>query len=219
MNNCGSGVRGQRSGGTTTPQSSGFTLLEVLLALTILAVIATTIYGSFSTTGRNVERAEEVRDGTDMARTLVARLTNDIANACIIGGMSETFFYGRKFETEEKKQRFDSIHLTTLTNWRRPDSKEMELWEVGYFFKERPDGTGRVLMRKEKRELSKDPPPREGGVDYELTDAVQALRLRYYNGAKWTDEWTQGGQPKAVDIVLTLADGRVYATKVNIGHQ
>jgi len=199
-------------------QSRGFTLLEVLLALTILAVIMTSIYSSFATAGRNRERAEEVRDGTDQVRTLIARLTNDIANA-YLGGMSETFFYGKKFETEEEKQRFDSIYLTTLTNWRKPDSKEMELWEVGYFFQEMPDGTGRVLMRKEKREFSKDVPRREGGVDYELTDAVQGLQLRYYNGVTWADEWTQGGLPKAVDIVLTLADGRVYATKVNIGYQ
>ncbi len=200
------------------PHSSGFTLLEVLLALSILAVIATTIYSSFSTAGRNVESAEEVRDGTDRARTLLARLTNDIANAYV--GMSGTFLYGKKVETEEDKLRFDSIYLTTLTNWRKPDSKEMELWEVGYFFQERPDGSGRVLMRKEKRELSSDVPPREGGIDYELTDTVAGLQLRYSSdGAKWTDEWTQGGLPKAVDIVLTLDDGRVYATKVDIGHQ
>jgi len=211
--------KSQKAGyGGRIPHSKGFTLVEVLLALTILAVIMTSIYGSFTTTGRNIERAEEVRDGTDQMRTLITRLTNDIANA-YLGGMSETFLYGKKFETEEKKQRFDSIYLTTLTNWRKPDSKEMELWEVGYFFQERPDGTGRVLMRKEKRELSKDIPRREGGVDYELTDAVQGLQLRYYNGMTWTDEWTQGGLPKAVDIVLSLADGRVYATKVDIRSQ
>jgi len=213
----GSRVKGQGSGGTTTTHSKGFTLLEVLLAMAILAVVMTTIYSSFSTAGRNIERAGEVRDGTDRVRTLIARLTNDIANAYT--GMNGTFFYGKKFETEQEKQRFDSIYLTTLTNWRRPNSREMELWEVGYFFQERPEGGGRVLMRKEKREIPKDGPPREGGFDYELTDTVQALQLRYYNGTKWVDEWTQGGVPKTVDIVLTLLDGRVYATKVDVGHQ
>jgi len=239
MNNCGSGEEqdlgtrrrgdaaigsGRAAMGTsdvlrfTSHVSPGFTLLEVLLALAILAVIMTSIYSSFATAGRNIGSAEEVRDGTDRVRTLMARLTSDIANASLIGGMSETFFYGKKFETEEEKQRFDSIYLTTLTNYRKPDSKEQELWEVGYFFQERPEGKGRVLMRKEKRELSKTSPPREGGVDYELTDAIQALQFRYFNGDKWTEEWVQGGLPKAVDIILTLADGRVYATKVDIGY-
>lgn len=201
------------------PKSRGFTLLEVLLALTILAAIVTTLYSSFSTAGRNIESAEATRDGTDRARTLLARLTNDIANVCVIPGM-ETFLYGQKFEREEDKQRFDSIYLTTLTNWRKPESREMELWEVGYFFQEKADGTGRVLMRKEKRELSKDVPRREGGIDYELTDTLEGLRLRYTaDGSTWLDEWKQGGIPKAVEIILTLANGKVYATKVDVRNQ
>jgi general secretion pathway protein J len=200
------------------PHAKGFTLLEVLLALTILAVIATTIYSSFSTAGRNIESAEAVRDGTDRARTLLSRLTNDIANVYVNKSVGETFLYGSKLERDEDKQRFDSLYLTTLTNWRRPDSKEMDLWEVGYFFQDKPDGKGKVLMRKEKRELSKDVPPRTGGIDYELTDTVEGLRLRYSNGTTWADEW-KSGLPKAVEIILTLADGKVYATQVDIRNQ
>jgi general secretion pathway protein J len=196
--------------------TGGFTLLEVLLALTILAVIASLIYGSFTTAGRNIAAAEEVRDGTDRARTLLARLTNDIANAYVNPGL-ETFLYGQKIERDEDKQRFDSIYLTTLTNWRRPDSREMDLWEVGYFFQEKSDGTGRVLMRKEKRDLSLDVPRREGGVDYAITDAVGGLRFRYTtDGSTWLDDWKQGGLPRAVEVLLTLPDGKVYATQVDI---
>ena len=196
--------------------SRGFTLLEVLLSLAILAVIVTTIYSSFSTAGRNIESAETTRDGTDLARTLISRLTNDIANVYVNGNLSETYFYGSKLERDEDKHRFDSIYLTTLTNWRTPESKEMDLWEVGYFFQDKPDGKGKVLRRKEKREFSKDVPRREGGKDYELTDAVDGLRLRYSNGTTWADEWNKSGLPKAVEIVLTMTDGRVYATEVDI---
>jgi len=228
MSDSGFSVQGPGSGVTSDAetrrhgdrgQSKGFTLLEVLLALTILAMISATIYGSFSTAGRNIESAEATRDGTDRARTLIARLANDITNACVIPGM-ETFLYGQKFEREEDKQRFDSIYLTTLTNWRKADSREMDLWEVGYFFQDKPDGTGRVLMRKEKRELSKDVARREGGTDYELTDAVEGLRLRYTtDGTTWLDEWKQGGLPKAVEVTLTIADGKVYSTAVDIRNQ
>ena len=227
MNNSGSRVQRPGSRGAarcptgTAAYSKGFTLLEVLLALTILAMVATVIYSSFSTASRNIESAEALRDGTDQARTLIARLTNDIANAYVNGNLSETFFYGSKLERDEDKQRFDSIYLTTLTNQRYlsqksdANSKEMDLWEVGYFFQDKPDGKGKVLMRKEKREISKDVPRREGGKDYELTDTVEGLRLRYSNGTTWADEWTSG-LPKAVEIVLTMTDGRVYATEVDI---
>ena len=205
------------------PRTRGFTLLEVLLALAILAVIVTSIYQSFSTAGRSVQQAEEVRDGTDEARTFLARLTNDLANAFVAPGMSETFFYGTKSEDEETKKRYDGVFLTTLTNWRRPGTKEMELWGVGYYFQERPEDNKRVLYRREKRELSKDIPPLEGGVEYELTDKVDGLRLRYSgDGSAWVDEWDtkrMSKPPRAVEIVLTIADGRVYTTKVDIRRQ
>jgi hypothetical protein len=166
-----------------------------------------------------VEQAGEVRDGTDLARTLLARITSDIANAYVNSGITETFLLGRKVEDEEQQKRYDGIYLTTLTNWRQPGSREMELWEVGYYFQERPEGGGRVLFRKEKRELSKDAPPLEDTTDFELTDAVADLRFRYYNGSTWSEEWDarkQGRVPRAVEIILSLDGGRVYMTMAEI---
>ena len=79
------GVRNEGRGkGSALPRlrhSRGFTLLEVLLSMAILVVIMTVIYASFSTAGNNVEQAERVRDDTDIARTLIARLSTDIQNA------------------------------------------------------------------------------------------------------------------------------------------
>jgi hypothetical protein len=109
--------------------------------------------------------------------------------------------------------------MTTLTNWRKPDSKETDLWELGYHFEETADGTGRMLMRREKRELSKDVPLLEGGVDYEISDRVEEFQLRYYNGSRWSDEWDtrkQFGLPKAVELSLVFADGKQYITVVDV---
>lgn len=209
------------------PESGGFTLVEVLLAMAILAVILTVIYASFSTAGRDIEQAEALRDETDLARSLIIRLSSDIANAYI--KQDAIFvFYGKKEEMQDQtarngdKIRHDNITMTTLTNWPKPNSKETELWEVGYFFKEKPEGRGYGLFRREKRELSKDVPPLEGGVEYEITDRVQSLRFRYSeDGAKWTDEgWdrSRNRTPRAVEIVLVLDNGKVYTTRVDIGN-
>lgn len=213
-------------------RSGGFTLLEVLLAMTILAVVMTVIYASFSTAGKNIEQAETVRDETDIARTLISRLSVDIANAYPNGSGNfpsvPTIFYGKKEEVEggveagNRKIRHDSISLTTLTNSRTPDSAEMELWEVGYFFKEKPDGRGYALFRREKRELSKDVPALEGGVEYEITDRVESLQLRYSgDGSTWTDiGWDRSLNrlPKMVEIALSLDTGKVYMTRVDVGN-
>jgi general secretion pathway protein J len=207
------------------PKSKGFTLIEVLLAMAILAVVMTVIYTSFSAAGRDVEQAETIRDETDLARTLISRISDDISNAYVNRNMNYsapiTIFDGKEEEVESggEKIRHDSITLTTLTNWRKPDSKEMELWEVGYFFEEKPDGNGYTLYRREKRELSKDVPALEGGVEYEITDRVKSLQLRYYDGSNWSDAWDKSLSkvPTAVEITLTLDTGKVYVTQVDVG--
>lgn len=211
------------------PHSKGFTLIEVLLAMTILAVILTAVYASFSTAGKNIEHAEASRDETDLARMLISRLSDDIANAYYDASNRNNtsigdhlIFYGKREEVEAKEGSLmrDSLNLTTLTNWRKLGSKETDLWEVGYFFREKPDGTGYVLMRREKRELSKDVPVLEGGDEYELTDQVLSLRFRYYDGSKWVEEWDSRSLlrlPKAVEIALMLASGKVYVTQVDTG--
>ena len=200
--------------------SPGFTLVEVLLAMTILAVIMTAIYTSFSAAGASVEHAEQVRDGNDLGRTLLALMTRDLANAYRRSDRKGTFFHGKKDEVEEEggRVRRDSLALTTLTNWRRPDSKETELWEVGYFFKERPDGDGNVLMRREDRTVG-DEDAVDGAVEYEITDAVRSLQVRYWDGAKWIDDRGSDGMcvdPLPAEITLTLKDGRVFLTRADI---
>ncbi len=203
--------------------SRGFTLLEVLIAIAIMAGIVTVIYSTFFTAGNNVQQAEEIRDTTDLIRTLVSKLSNDIANAYVNTGMNApnaalTVFLGKKVEPPAglQKTRYDELYLTTLTNWRRPGSKETDLWEVGYYFKEKPDGKGRIMMRREKRELSKDVPALEGGIEYELTDRVASLQFRYKSGSTWSDDWSRNDLPHVVEITLLLDNGSVYVTEVPV---
>ncbi len=204
--------------------SRGFTLLEVLIAVAIMAGMVSVIYAAFFTASNNVKQAEEIRDTTDLVRTLMSKLSNDIANAYINSGMSSptaplTVFYGKKVQPSAgiKKSRYDEIYLTTLTNFRTPGTPQTDLQEVAYFFKEKPDGSGNMLMRREKRELSKDVPVLEGGVEYRLTDRVDGLQFRYNNGSTWSDEWNnKTALPKIVEITLLLDDGSTYVTEVDV---
>jgi type II secretion system protein J len=207
----------------TNRQSKGFTLLEVLIAIAIMAAIVTVIYSTFFTASHNVQQAEEIRDTTDLVRTLVSKLSSDIANAYVNTGMNApnatlTIFLGKKVEPPAgvQKTRYDELYLTTLTNWRRPGSKETDLWEVGYYFKEKTEGKGRIMMRREKRELNRDIPALEGGVEYELTDRVESLQFRYRKGSTWSDEWKVTDLPNVVEITLLLDDGSVYIADVPV---
>lgn len=197
----------------------GFTLVEALIATTILSLIVTVIYMSFATTGRNVEQAEAARDMADLARTLTSRIANDITNAYYTNAMPETIFYGASMPGDEDA-RFDSISLTTLSSWRRSNTKETELCEIGYRFVPLAGGHGMKLLRREKRELNRDYPPLEGGSEYLITEHVTGMQLRYYDGAAWTDGWdsrTRNALPKEVEIQLALDDGSSYITRMEVG--
>jgi len=214
-------------GSGATEERNGFTLLEVLIAVAIMAGIVTVLYASFFTSGRNVEQAEIIRDSSDMARTLIQKVSSDITNAYWNPRMNRpaviTVLNGKKEEAQIKDavSRHDSITVTTLTNSRRFGSRETELWEVGYYFKQKADGSGYVMMRREKRELSKDTPAGEGGVEYEITDKVQSFQLRYSPAGAfaWQDEWnttTRGALPQFVEVVFSLDSGMTYSTYVEV---
>ena len=233
MRNAEYGISGQKrrqnpKSEIRNPQSKGFTLLEVLLAVSILAFIVTVVYATFSTASNNVEQAEKIRDRTDLARTLLIKMSDDIANAYIAPASATnvvpTIFFGKKEEVRTSNEivRHDSLSLTTLTNSRRLHSKETDLWEVGYFFKEKADGAGFVLMRREKRELSKEAPVLEGGIEYEITDKVVSLQFRYSsNKTTWSDEYDSRTNinvpPKVVELGLKLASDETYSIRVDIG--
>ena len=59
-------------------------------------------------------------------------------------------------------------------------------------------------------------------MDYALTERIKSLRLRYFNGLAWSDDWDNTSQrslqlPKAVEITLVLDDDSLYSTKVEVG--
>lgn len=192
--------------------------------MAILAAVMSVVYAAFATTGRSVQQADAVRDDIDLGRTLMARISDDIANAYSRGIGAQGIFFGKKeiVEIDGEEHRFDALSLTTLTNWRRPGTKETELWEVGYLFKERPDGTGRVLFRREKRELNKEVPALEGGEEYEVTGRIGNLQLRYSADHRtWKDDWDSrnSGLPRQVEIALMLDTGRVFVTRVDVANR
>lgn len=61
--------------------AAGFTLLEVMLALAILGIVATAVYGSFSRTLRSKGIAEERAEITRSGRAALGHMADEIAAA------------------------------------------------------------------------------------------------------------------------------------------
>ena len=71
-------VRSQKPVASGQQREAGFTLMEVLVAITILAVVVTTILASFNSVFSTTEVLDESADIYEMAKNCMKRLTSDL---------------------------------------------------------------------------------------------------------------------------------------------
>ncbi len=209
----------------------GLTLLEVLIAAAVLAMVASMIWVSFDQTAKMRTKLSERQEHDHLARIAMARITRDMRAAFLSLHVNQeprnaaviTAFRGRSGTGGSR------VDFTTFTHRRlRRGTHEGDACEVGYQLLDHrgdDDVRGMDLVRRESPRIDAD--PTQGGVVDVLIAGVKGFELRYFDEAtdQWTDLWdtTQGtGQtgrlPQRVRVTLTLEEGasreeRVYRTE------
>ena len=192
----------------------GFTLMEVLIATAILAIVLSIVYGSFVQTKRVIARAEGSVDELRGVRVSFNRMMWDLSMAFLSKQDPDqtdqtdvnTIFVGTNDFAAGYPN--DSIDFTSYANRiRNKDARESDQTEVGYYLNRNFEGDT-VLMKREKRQIDKK--PLEGGKSYELSEDVIGLNFRYLDqeGA-WVDSWdsrVSKAIPEAVEITLIIKD-------------
>ena len=210
----------------------GFSLIEVLIAITLVAVISIMIWQSMGTTIRSKERTEH-RDRVFRAASIaIEKMTQDLSMSVMFSNVellgvsssgeqqSKIVFIGTN-QGDQDKIIFDSFsHVRYLK-----DSKESDLAEITYWLEQDPERSGQFLLKK--REIS--PPTAQperlveshekkkgesGESVMTLLEGVLELNFRYYNPQKtdYGDDWDStksdfvGRLPKAVEISLKVQD-------------
>jgi general secretion pathway protein J len=188
---------------------TGFTLLEVVISVGILAVILTIVYNTFNSSMKAFSAMENEGDAYAQARIVLSRMEEEIASIYISDISDEKNKTGLLGEDrDEYDLPADSLHFTSLSHIRWvKDSRESELCEIGYYL-EKDEETG-FLFRRE--DWNVDGTLEEGGRPLELAEGVDGLNFRYYDGDEWVDEWDsriKKGVPKAIEVVLIMRDPR-----------
>lgn len=224
---------------------SGFTLLELLVAVTIFAIMATTVYGVLYRTLEGKERAEERAELFAAGRDAVTRMADDLERALAPGPMNRAsvWFIGvpgnSSVPTDQVGFVIDSRRDRTAGGRRGGRTF------VSYLLEPMPDfPRAFALLRHE--EVLLDPVNQLLGAtaegeeaagsplvsDVYLVDRVAGLRLRYLDpeSGSWVNSWDttvapQPGQlppglPPVVEIQLFLLDsagGYVdFSTRVDL---
>ncbi|GBE14659.1 pseudopilin GspJ [bacterium BMS3Abin14] len=194
----------------------GFTLIEVMVAFTILAVMAGVAFSVvFSSTKRS--RALDRQMNLSMeAGSIMNLITEDLAGTFRREG-TIPFFVGSDVFHEDIPS--DEVQfLTTSTLPVDPQASRGDLAEVAYRLTFDEEGRSTLFRREQS-------PPSgaydEGGVSNVVSDKVRSFNLRYYDGRDWVDEWdsldTGGGSdhgkiPLEIEIEIKLSDGDFSTT-------
>jgi general secretion pathway protein J len=195
----------------------GMSLIEVLVAVTILAMIGTLVATGFSQTARNKTRIEEEADRYHVVRLAMERIQREISMAYVsihqnpnsLLQVMRTTFVGTD------RASFDRIDFTSFSHQRLyRDAHESDQNELSYFVTSHPDDSRiRVLARREQNRLD-DQPERGGRVEI-LVEDVREFQLEYLDPetVEWTSTWnaTESGTqpnrlPAQVKITLTVPD-------------
>ena len=189
----------------------GFTLLEVILAVTILALIGTMIYGGFSQTALNKARVEEDVDRSRVVHMALERMVRELSMAFVSTHVnpsldlrvSNTAFIGKDNGREDRIDFTSFSHRRLYRNARESDQNE-----ISYFVTEHPDDPDiKVLARREQNRIDDD--PRKGGKSQILLENVEEFNLEYFDPllSDWVQTW---------DTVNTLAQPNRLPTQVRI---
>lgn len=181
---------------------TGFTLLEVLLALVIFAMLSLSAYAVLQGVIRNDEVSRDKITRLSELQRAFATLSRDFTQTIprpvrINGETSTVLFQAERFQLNSD----DGAVMFVRAGWLNPggELRRSELQRVGY-----------RLRQQTLERLTYLYPDAVTGTEPAATpllSKVTAFSLRFYRNGEWLTQWnTPTELPAAVEITLTLED-------------
>lgn len=194
----------------TAMGSHGFTLLELLLAMALLALVAAVVYGSFRATVAAMEHSTVSGAPAQQARVVLARLADELTSADWAENRQETFFVGASDEINGLPA--DRLQFTSRSHvWYPTQPLATELATIDYTPAQRstslPVATASLQLWREEKAT----PFLVSGSPERLlvAEGLAGVEFRYYSDGVWEEAWDASASlklPELVEIVLTFED-------------
>lgn len=182
----------------------GFTLIEVLLGLALLALVLSLIQGVYAGAVKSRDRARAQAEGAHRAALVLARLADELASASEGSGDASGFALGPAADRDARLE-----FTTTLPGLMPEKADAAEAAAEGYarlrYEVEAGGGGTRSLLRRDSR-LSEQPEGEDGDV---VLERVTRFRVQASaDGKAWDDTWEGGaGLPRMVSLELGWEEG------------
>ncbi|MHB0998424.1 MAG: PulJ/GspJ family protein [Armatimonadota bacterium] len=205
-------------------KNSGFTLVEMMVALLAFAILLTASYAAFRAGTQSSIIIEDRIEVNDTARILLMRIDSELKCICRSGkDSSEVVMEGVNGESDGYPEGFDSLMFTTSSH--TPCSSTDILSDVcSVMYSSECDSSGKSLGLYIREDFYPGLHTTENGDDVtasRLTGTVTGMECSYLDedSDKWVDEWVDKTDlPEAVRIDLTLQPSNKNASPVKVTH-
>ena len=180
---------------------NGFTLVEILLAVALVAMMATLVFGSLYATTSAIDTVRTQSANEQIVRSTLRVMADELSVS--VASTKETPWVG--INALYDGQPADTIAFLTMGEFRGAESaKDTELVRIVYT---RENDRLLRFVRKNLYGLTD-----ESIEQVELASQVKGFNVRYYDKTSnlWLDEWdgARPSSPKAILIELTVLQNK-----------
>jgi prepilin-type N-terminal cleavage/methylation domain-containing protein len=199
------------AGGIFQQPRSGFTLVEILIAIFILGLVMATVYASYSSVLKTTHEMEEELNLYKMARVSMDRMIKDLSSLQSYSGS----FYLRAEKKSLDKYEFHSLSFWSASHLAFGENEEEgRPAAISYHVQEEDDRKSFSLWRADVADSKPDETKNaEGG--FKICKNIDSFKLKFYDSSGTeTDAWDsssesgeqKGKMPAAIEIELFIVN-------------
>lgn len=197
----------------------GFTLIEILVAVTIIAAIVSMVYGSYFATSKSVQACKSRIALSRQARKVLEQMARQIR--CSYAGSTKKYKTPAKSLFRQREKITDNVisyfngnsgerggeilHLVTTSDISVGNAAPEGLFETTYKF-EKSIGT---LFVNRQRFVNAPKSPAENRNWRPLASNIESIELEFSDGRRWLHTWDylqNKSLPNAVRININFED-------------
>lgn len=178
-------------------RQTGFTLVEILVAVTVTSLLLTTIYGVFTTTSEAKQKVEERAAAGHLGRVLFTRIGREILGLSLAVNPQKSILSGGRNDRGEE-------YLEILSN--AGNGRQAGLVRIRYRLVKGEADDEEAGLWRDSGPAYQDP---EELTSERISGGIESFGLKFHDGGAWRDSWDSGrdGVPKLIEVSLKLRLG------------
>lgn len=202
-------------------RESGFTLVEILVAVAILVIVVGAVYGAFRAGSQSTTMVEEDADLHQTARVILGRMNSQLSSLHKISGTTESCLTGKSAADTSNPDGLDTLTFTTVSHKPMGSVSQCgDVCTVSYYAKCNSDGSPRGLFGTEDYTLGlKVNDDQIQAQETKISALVIGMKCQYLDpdSSKWVDDWVgKTLPPTAVHIELIMQTKRRNSHPISV---